>query len=200
MIVIGLTGGIGTGKTAAAEIFADLGVAVIDSDQLAREIINSDSDARAKIIAKFGEDILTSANLIDRDKLRRIIFTNKILKDWLEDLLHPKICQQIRLGLTKVDDPYVIVQIPLLLESKEKLQLDRVLVITCPESLRIERVQKRSKLSVLEIKQIIKAQASQQQLLDIADEVINNDQSLQHLHQQIKNVHEKYLQLATKKS
>lgn len=199
MIVIGLTGGIGSGKTQVAKKFAKLGAPVIISDELAQEAISPGTDGLKKIVEKLGENILTPDKALDREKLRRKIFSNPALKKWLEALVHPEVCEKIRIKLAQIDAPYVIVEIPLLIESQHMLSLDRVLVITCPENLRIKRIQERSQLTVSEIKQIIQNQVSEQQLINIADDIIHNDQDFQYLYQQIESLDKKYLQLAAEK-
>lgn len=195
MLKIGLTGGIGCGKSTVAKYFAKLGVCVLDADAIVHELLMPKTIFAKKIINHFGKEILTSQNEIDRKKLREIIFANKQEKIWLEKLLHPKVFRELKLRAKKSKSPYCILIIPLLLEVKAKKEVDRVLVVECAQKIRIKRVTMRDKVSAASVKAIIKTQVNRQTRLQNADDVIYNDGSLKDLQSQIKKLHQKYLQI-----
>jgi dephospho-CoA kinase len=196
MIKIGLTGGIGTGKSTLASLFADLGVPIIDADVLAHELTVPGSTALQAIVDHFGAAILKSDGTLDRSQLARLVFNNQSERLWLEQLLHPRIQKEMLRQLMKLNTPYCIVVIPLLAETKNIHFLDRVLVIDAPESLQIERVQARNQLSTTQIKAILQSQCSREERAAIADDVIINEGSLDKLKQAVRLLHEKYVRLA----
>jgi dephospho-CoA kinase len=195
MKVIGLTGGIGSGKSTVAELFEKLNVSVIDADVLARLLVNHDQPAYQLILAKFGKQILSSNQQLDRQKLRTIIFSDPLAKEWLEKLLHPLINDEIKKRLRAIKTGYAIVVIPLLFETGPYDYLDRILVVDCPEALQICRVKKRDTSSEQHIKKIILTQVDRQTRLQGADDVIYNDGDLASLETQVKKLHQQYINL-----
>lgn len=195
--VVGLTGGIGSGKSAAAEEFARLGAEVIDTDAIAHELTAPGGAAIGEIQRQFGPQFIDAAGALDRRHMREKVFADPALKKRLELILHPMIRAESkrRMGASKA--PYVIHMVPLLIESPGyRSRVQRVLVVDCPESLQIERVRARSGLSSQEIAAIVNSQVSREKRLAAADDVINNSGSIDALQQQVRQLHQKYLQLA----
>lgn len=188
---IGLTGGIGSGKTTAANFFKALGVPIVDADEIAHALTDENTIGYQKIVAHFGTGILKK-NKIDRKQLRDIIFNNPIEKRWLEDCLHPLIREKMREFINTVKSPYCICVIPLLAESTGIDYIDRILVIDTPMDLQIARAKKRDHVTAADIQKIIDAQASQEKRLAIADDMIINDSDLKSLEKKIQQLHERY--------
>lgn len=196
MLTIGLTGGIGSGKSLAADYFKNLGITIIDSDKIAHQITQKNQPLYKKIIAHFGNSILLSNDEIDRKKLGVLIFNHKNDRLWLEQLLHPAIIAQMKTDITNASGHYCICVIPLLIEAKQKLNfIDRILVIDVPESLQIERTKVRDQLSEREIKNIMASQCSREQRLKAADDVIENTSDLSYLKNSVLDLHHFYLNL-----
>lgn len=196
MLKIGLTGGIGCGKSTVAKYFAKLGACVIDSDNCVHELLKSKTIFYKKIIKHFGLEILKANGEIDHKKLREIIFINKHERIWLEKLLHPQVFRELKLRSKNTKAPYCILVIPLLFEVNATKEVDRVLVVDCPEKLRIQRVVRRDKVSAKSVKAIIKTQVDRKTRLLKADDVIANVNSLNYLKAVIKKLHQKYYQMA----
>ena len=196
MLKIGLTGGIGSGKSTAAEQFLKLGVPVIDADVIAREIVEPGKPAFEAVIAAFGDQVVGEDGQLDRKALRNIVFADPEQKSRLESILHPQIYTEILHQLEQIAYPYCVVVIPLLAESKRNYPLDRILVVDLPEKLQIDRTTARDKESEKHIEQIIQSQASRQQRLSIADDVIENSGTPETLLRNIDSLHQKYLELA----
>lgn len=196
MLKIGLTGGIGSGKSTAAEQFLKLGAPVIDADVIAREIVEPGKPAFEAVIAAFGDQIVGEDGRLDRKALRNIVFADPEQKSRLESILHPQIYTEILHQLEQIAYPYCVVVIPLLAESKRNYPLDRILVVDLPEKLQIDRTTARDKESEKHIEQIIQSQASRQQRLSIADDVIENSGTPETLLRNIDSLHQKYLELA----
>ncbi|MEE9357163.1 MAG: dephospho-CoA kinase, partial [Sedimenticolaceae bacterium] len=148
MLTIGLTGGIGSGKTAVTDIFLDLGVPIVDADQVAREVVEPGQPALEEIITQLGTDLLLTDSQLDRKALRKKIFENPQAREILEQILHPKIRRQMWERLENPTYPYAILSIPLLIETGQNSRVDRVLVVDCPVSLQIERIRKRDRISL----------------------------------------------------
>ena len=193
---IGLTGGIGVGKTTVTDHFAKLGICVIDADEVSRAITAAGQPAVKKIAQTFGGQVLTDDETLDREKLRELVFNDQDKKQQLEQILHPLIRAQMRAQAGHADSDYVIFSIPLLIETGQLNFFDRILVIDAPDEQRIEWIKKRSGLSRQEIKKIVSSQTSRQKRLAVADDIVNNDKDLEHLYQQIGTLHDKYLELA----
>lgn len=198
MLKIGLTGGIGSGKSTAAHYFHELGVPIIDADKISRELTAPHSPLTKQIIDHFGNQILKNEKEIDRKKLRNIIFNNKKEKKWLESLLHPLIIHEMKNQIKKINYPYCILVIPLLVESKKIDFMDRILVIDTPIELQIKRIKQRDQTEEQSIKSIIESQSERQQRLSLADDIVLNDADLNSLNKKIKELHSFYLQLAKK--
>lgn len=199
MLRIALTGGIGSGKSTVANYFSALGAPIIDADEIAHEITKPDQEAFKKIVAHFGEIVVTNDHSLNRSKLQELIFKNPDERQWLEDLLHPIIIIKMQEKLKEIKAPYCIIVIPLLTETSRSIEfLDRVLVVDAPETLQIQRAKARDQLSDQQIKLILKSQSSREQRLAIADDVIVNDKTLPVLRETVFQLHSKYLKLAEK--
>lgn len=195
-LVIGVTGGIGSGKSAATDAFAALGVDVVDADVVSRQVVLPGSDALASISEHFGEQILQADGSLDRKALRARIFSDPQEKQWLESLLHPLIRHQTEARLLQGSSAYVILSSPLLLETDQHKLVDRVLLIDVPEQLQIERTRKRDQTTTAAVQAIMAAQLDRQQRLQRADDVILNDQDLDQLRARVLEAHQRYESLA----
>ena len=196
MLVVGLTGGIGSGKSTAAGFFAKKGVTVIDADRIARELVLVDTPAYQKICAHFGSKILHDNKTIDRKKLGKHIFQRDDERIWLEKLLHPMIREKMNEAITQATSSYCILVIPLLLETEKNPLINRILVIDAPVLLQQKRTQDRDNRLLDEINAIIFTQMDRNSRLKKADDVIQNDGTLQHLEEQVNALHERYMILA----
>jgi dephospho-CoA kinase len=191
---VGLTGGIGCGKSTVAELFAGHGAGIIDTDAISRQLTQSGGDAIEAIRQSFGDDYITADGSLDRAEMRGLIFADAGAKQRLERILHPLILEQARLQLERLQDrPYVIIVVPLLPESPAFRQLARrILVVDCGESTQIERVARRSGMSETEVRAIIAQQTPRDQRLRIADDVILNEAGLDSLAEQVAVLHRNY--------
>lgn len=196
MFVVGLTGGMGSGKSTVADIFAELGAEIIDTDQIAREVVQKNSKALKKITRHFKTDILNEDGTLNRKKLRQIIFSNPEEKLWLEKLLHPLIRSKTLEYIKRSEAPYCVVVIPLLVETKPNPFINRVLVVDCFPEQQLERLRQREKISDAEAKAIFKTQATREERLAASDDVINNQEGLDSLKEQVLKLHQFYLQLS----
>ena len=193
-LCIGLTGGIGCGKSTVAGLFAEHGAGIVDTDAIAHHLTQSGGDAIAAISAAFGKDYITDDGELDRAKMRELIFSDAAAKQRLELILHPMILQQakqqLRLLQTK---PYIIIVVPLLAESPSFRQLvQRVLVVDCDENTQVARVIGRSQMGEPEVRGIIAQQTPRAERLQIADDVIHNDAGMDSLAEQVSVLHERY--------
>lgn len=196
MLVIGLTGGIGSGKSTVAALFARRGAAVIDTDVIARQLVTPGGETLTEIRAAFSDAVLDAEGKLDRAALRRLVFADEAARRRLEAILHPRIRSRVEHALAHVDAPYAVIVIPLLVETGGYRDLlDRILVVDCPEPLQIERVIARSGLSPDEVHAIIAAQASRTARLAAADDVIDNTESAEALQSAIADLHQRYLNL-----
>jgi len=196
--VVGLTGGIGSGKSAAADCFAAHGIAVVDTDALAHALTAAGGAAMPALLAEFGPEVATPDGALDRSRIRRLVFADPDARKRLEAILHPQIRVLSGERCRDAASPYVILAVPLLVESGGyRDRCNRVVVVDCPESLQISRVMARSGLSESEVRAIMAAQASRGERLVVADDVLNNDGDLHHLEAQITGLHRKYLHLAS---
>jgi len=195
--VVGLTGGIGSGKSAAADCFAAHGIAVVDTDALAHALTAAGGVAMPELRAEFGPEVATSDGALDRSRMRRLAFADPGARKRLEAILHPQIRTLSGERCRDAASPYVILAVPLLVESGGyRDRCNRIVVVDCPESLQISRVIARNGLSESEVRAIMAAQASRGERLAVADDVLNNDGDLHHLEAQITGLHRKYLHLA----
>ncbi len=201
MLKIGLTGGIGSGKTMVSDLFKKQNVNIIDTDIIARKLVNDNHEVLKEVSDTFGQDILHLDGTLNRKKLAAIIFNVKESKQQLENILHPKIQNQVLRQLQKPEiqqspHGYVIIVIPLLIEANYENIIDRILVVTADEKERISRVQKRDKRSSSEIYAIINSQANDQNRHKSADDIIDNNNDIRDLDSQVEILHRKYLKLA----
>ena len=195
---IGLTGGIASGKSTVAGLFAALEVPVIDTDQIAREVVEPGQPPLEKLVERFGAGILTPDGHLDRPKLREIVFTDPMARADLEALTHPAIGSAVQARAAVAGGPYQILVIPLLVEKGYQKHLDRVLVVDCPEALQLQRLQARDGTSPVQARAILEAQASRAARLKAADDMIRNESDVAALRQQVQALHHRYLQLAQK--
>lgn len=191
-LIVGLTGGIGSGKSTVAQYFSELGVPVIDADVIAHNLVQKNTPAFAAILKKFGPQVITSTGELDRKTLGKLIFKNTEDRIWMQSLLHPLIEQEITCTLHKLTSSYGIIVIPLLVEYGKYQILDRVLVIDVPENLQIERTLKRDKVDAAYVRSVLAIQATRQQRLAIATDIIINDGDLAYLKQQVLAFHQRY--------
>jgi dephospho-CoA kinase len=197
MLVIGLTGGIGSGKSTVAELFSIYGIAVIDADQITHELSAPGGGAYAEIVRQFGAGILCNDKTIDRALLREIVFTDQDKLKQLEQILHPMVRQRIAFKVSEVCSPYCIVVVPLLIESGMTDQFDRILVVDCDPRLQLLRATDRDDVSEEQIRQIMSQQVDRETRLAAADDVISNDTDIETLKVQVNTLHQRYLELAT---
>ncbi|MGH8224776.1 MAG: dephospho-CoA kinase [Gammaproteobacteria bacterium] len=193
MLTIGLTGGIASGKSAAAHAFAALGVPVIDTDELAREALAPGSKGLARAIETFGREYLDADGSLDRARLRRRVFADPEARKALEAIVHPRVRELLAERLTALHAPYAIVVVPLLVEAGMAKEMDRVLVVDCPEALQVERLMARDGETEASARAMIAAQAPRKLRLAASDDVIENDAGLDHLAAQVRTLHESYL-------
>ncbi|HZF19885.1 MAG TPA: dephospho-CoA kinase [Burkholderiales bacterium] len=194
---VGLTGGIGSGKSAVAALFAGLGVDVVDTDEIAHELTRPGGEAIAPIRSAFGDQAITRGGALDRAAMRKLAFGDARARNRLEAILHPMIRAESSRRLERAAGPYAILVIPLLVESGvDRSRTPRVLVVDCPEASQLERVMRRSGLPEAEVRAILAAQATRAQRLAAADDVIDNGGAPQALEGQVARLHEKYLTLA----
>ena len=196
MWVLGLTGGIGSGKTAASDFFAEQGVTVVDADVVAREVVLPGSPALAEIVEHFGNDVLHADGSLNRASLRQRIFANSSDRDWLNQLLHPAIRERLLQQLQAATSRYVILVAPLLFENGLDAYCQRTLVIDVDEQTQIQRTQQRDQVEAKQVESIMAAQWSRQQRSAAADDVVDNNGSLAQLIAQLKPLHESYLTIA----
>lgn len=198
MIKIGLTGGVGSGKSTVAGYFAAHGVPVIDTDDIAHTLTGPGGSALNAIRTAFGETVMQADGTLDRAVLRRQVFSDADARHRLEAILHPRIRLAVEQQLAALDAPYALIVIPLLVETGAyREMLDRVLVVDCPEDLQIARVMARSGLARDEVNAILAAQAARAERLAVADDVILNTASPQALRPRIAALHQHYLALST---
>ena len=195
--VVGLTGGIGSGKSAAAEIFRACGIEVIDADTLAREVVEPGQPALSDIAAHFGSDLVTAEGYLDRAALRRIVFSNPEQRSWLESLLHPLIAELLQRRLNATKSPYAILESPLLLETEQYKLVERVLVIDVSEETQIDRAARRDGSDEEIIKSIIASQIDRAERIQRADDLVSNEESLEQLRESIEALHSKYMGMVT---
>jgi dephospho-CoA kinase len=192
--VVGLTGGIGSGKSAVADLFAARGVVVIDTDAIAHQLTAPGGAAMPAIGAEFGAAVATPEGALDRAAMRGIVFADASARKRLEAILHPMIRSESERRLASADSPYAILMVPLLVESGDyRKRVDRVAVVDCREQTQIDRVMQRNGLSRPEVERILAAQATRAERLAAADDVIDNDGALAELAPRIERLHAAYL-------
>jgi dephospho-CoA kinase len=195
MLRVGLTGGIGSGKSTVATFFAARGVPIIDTDEIARELVLPGESAYREIIERFGRDILDPTGTIDRAKLRARVFNDAHERQALEAILHPRIRESVKRRLNELKSSYAIVVVPLLIETGFDGLTDRILVVDADDEARIERVVRRSGVTSDQVRQIMATQTTRKERLTRADDVIENNVGLDKLEQQVERLHRRYLTL-----
>jgi dephospho-CoA kinase len=192
---VGLTGGIATGKTAVSNIFATLGVPIIDADVISHQLVARGQPALSEIVQTFGSEMLQSDGHLNRLALRQRVFSDVEERKKLEAILHPKIYAEILNQINQLDSRYCIISVPLLLETKQQHQVDRIAVVDSPVTLQYQRLEQRNGLSPKQIEQILRAQLSREIRLASADDVIDNSTDFNALTLQVHKLHEFYLSL-----
>jgi dephospho-CoA kinase len=191
---VGLTGGIGCGKTKATEIFAELGAGVVDTDVISRELTGAGGAAMPKIASELGAEYVLPDGSLDRARMRALVFDDADAKRRLESILHPLIRDETRRRIKASTSPYVLLVVPLLLETGSYRDLtNRVLVVDCDEARQIERVIARSGLTEDEVRRIMKAQIGRAERVAAADDVLRNDADINQLRSEVSRLHERYL-------
>jgi dephospho-CoA kinase len=195
--IVGLTGGIGSGKSAAARVFESLGASVVDTDAIAHELTAPGGAAIAPIRAAFGAQYITADGALDRARMRELVFADADKKRELEAIQHPLIRERSRLLAEAAGGAYVVLMVPLLIESRDyRLRYQRVLVVDCPEQMQIARAMARSALSADQVRAIMASQATRSARLEAADDVIDNSGDVAYLERQVAALDRRYLQLA----
>jgi len=192
---VGLTGGIATGKTAVSNIFSELGVPIIDADVISHQLVARGQPALSEIVQTFGSEMLQSDGHLNRLALRQRVFSDVEERKKLEAILHPKIYAEILNQINQLDSRYCIISVPLLLETKQQHQVDRIAVVDSPVTLQYQRLEQRNGLSPKQIEQILRAQLSREIRLASADDVIDNSTDFNALTLQVHKLHEFYLSL-----
>ena len=201
MLIIGLKGGIGSGKTTVSDLFSNLGIPIIDTDIIAHELLNNSALVKNEIIDIFSKNVINPDGFIDRNKLASIVFNDGDKKKRLEKVLHPKIRAEVdtkiqSYQLKQSQPQYLVVVIPLLLETGFIDYLDRVLVVIASEAIRSKRVQQRDNRKIEDIQLIIESQVSDKKRIDNADDIIENNSDINELRLQVQGLHDKYTSLA----
>lgn len=196
MLIIGLTGGIGSGKSTVTQLFADFSIPIIDADVIAHQITQPNQPALKLIAENISNETINNDGSLNRDKLRALIFSQPHQKQQLENLLHPLVYAEIAAQIAELNTAYCIVSVPLLIETQKTQMVDRVLVIDCSEQQQIQRVMQRSQLTKAQVHAIMTTQASRAQRQAVADDIIDNSNSFIHLAEQVKKLHNSYLLLS----
>ena len=195
--VVGLTGGIGSGKSAAAQVFQELGASVVDADAIAHVLTAPAGTAIAPIRSAFGAEYITAEGALDRARMRELVFRDEVKKRLLESILHPLVRKGSDEMIAAARGAYVILMVPLLIESRAyRERCQRVLVIDCPEALQIERVVARSGISAAQVRAIMATQTTRSERLAAADDIIDNSGDQAALRRQVEALHLRYLQFA----
>jgi dephospho-CoA kinase len=198
--LIGLTGGIASGKSTIADYFAELGIPVIDTDVIAREVVAPGSDALGEIRQKFGAEVIAEDGSLNRLAMRKLVFSDESRRLELESILHPRIRDEAFRQAAESAGPYVVIVVPLLFESPMKNSMDRILVVDCSVETQLQRLLARDSESEDQARRIIATQASREERLSIADDVVSNDGDIADSRQAVERLHEAYLQLAVTRS
>lgn len=197
MFIVGLTGGIGSGKSTVSRLFHQLGINVVDADVASRAIMEPGQPALQAVVQRFGTHTLLPDGALDRAQLRAIVFADEQHRRWLEQLTHPLIGQWIRQQLALSPPPYAILETPLLFETSQKEYVHRKVVVDVPEEVQVARTMKRDQNSEQQVRAIISAQMPRQDRLALADDIIHNTVSLEALHQRVLELHRQYVILAS---
>jgi dephospho-CoA kinase len=193
---IGLTGGIASGKSTVADMFAELGVAIIDTDIIAREVVQPGEPALNEIRELFGASVIEADGGLDRSAMRKLVFSNDQARRDLESILHPRIGASTRQQSDAADGPYQIIAVPLLVGSPLRQFVDRVLVVDCHQDIQIQRLMARDSESIEQARRILAAQSSREERLNIADDVVRSDESIEKTRQRVIDLDQQYRRLA----
>ena len=197
MLVIGLTGGIGSGKSSVARIFSALGATVIDTDEIAHRLTEKGTQALTAILEQFGSGYQLPDGNLDRAQLRKLVFSNQAAKEKLEALLHPLIKQQVVSEMAEAQGPYLVLVIPLFFETGAYRDLvDRILVVDCDEDQQVSRTMSRSKLSAADVRSIMNQQSFRAERIRQADDILANQNTHENLEKLTRELHQHYLTLA----
>lgn len=200
MLVIGVTGGIGSGKSAVTDRFAGHGIVVVDADLAARVVVEAGKPALSAIAEHFGEHFIQADGQLDRAELRKAVFADEAERKWLEQLTHPLIGEEITAQLEKSESAYTIFVSPLLIETPQHHLADRILLVDVPVEVQIERTMSRDDNDEAQVRAIIASQASREERLAKADDVISNDRDFAWLDSEVARLHQRYLELAAEKN
>jgi dephospho-CoA kinase len=200
LLTVGLTGGIASGKSAVAAMFVELGAALVDTDVIAREVVAPGEPGLAAVVRRFGPALLLQSGELDRAALRSIVFGDSAKRRELESLLHPLIRERTRRKLARIRAPYVLIAVPLLVETSFGELVDRVLVVDCPEPIQLERLMKRDALPRSAALAMLSAQADRATRLRAAHDVIDNSGSREATRAQVEQLHRQYLELADQRA
>jgi len=195
MLIIGLTGGIGSGKSVASDKFKSLGITVVDADVASRTVVEPGKPALKEIEDHFGSGIITTEGKLDRNNLREIIATDPEERKWLESVTHPKIGEQITKEISESTSVYTLFVAPLLLETNSQEMCSRVVVVDVPKDVQIRRTAKRDKVSPNQVEQLVAAQMEREKRLEKADDVLLNSGTIEDLEKQVEELHKKYIQM-----
>ncbi len=193
MQIIGLTGGIASGKSEVSRLFEALDVPVVDTDLISRQLVEPGEPALQEIITLFGSAVLNNDGTLNRKTLGKLIFDSKQQREQLEEILHPHIRDEVTRQLQMIDAPYVIVVIPLLLETRYPIKVDRILVVDTPLEMQRQRLMQRDNISEAYVDKMLDAQTTSHQRLAVADDVISNQGSLKALQAEVERLHQDYL-------
>ena len=196
MLIIGLTGGIGSGKSVASDKFKSLGITIVDADVASRTVVEPGKPALKEIEDHFGSGIITAEGKLDRNNLREIIATDPEERKWLESVTHPKIGEQITKEISESTSVYTLFVAPLLLETNSQEMCSRVVVVDVPKDVQIQRTAKRDKVSSNQVEQMVAAQMKREKRLEKADDVLLNSGTIEDLEKQVEELHKKYIQMA----
>ena len=196
MLIIGLTGGIGSGKSVASDKFKSLGITVVDADVASRTVVEPGKPALKEIEDHFSSGIITAEGKLDRNKLREIIATDPEERKWLESVLHPKIGEQITKEISESTSVYTLFVAPLLLETNSQERCARVVVVDVPKEVQILRTAKRDKVSPNQVEQMVAVQMEREKRLKKADDVLLNSGTIEDLEKQVEELHKKYIKMA----
>jgi len=195
MLIIGLTGGIGSGKSVASDKFKSLGITIVDADVASRTVVEPGKPALKEIEDHFGSGIITAEGKLDRNNLREIIATDPEERKWLESVTHPKIGEQITKEISESTSVYTLFVAPLLLETNSQEMCSRVVVVDVPKDVQIQRTAKRDKVSPNQVEQLVAAQMEREKRLEKADDVLLNSGTIEDLEKQVEELHKKYIKM-----
>ena len=198
--VVGVSGGIGSGKTTVTHLFTRYNIDVIDADLVARQVVQPGTAALQAIIEKLGPQVVEKNGQLNRNQLRTLIFNDPELKHWLNQLLHPAIREQMLVQIQQAKSDYCLLSVPLLVENKLDKMVDRVLIVDVSEDTQLQRTLLRDKTNTQQIRAIMQSQATREQRLEVADDILDNNANPETLPPQIEKLHKKYLQLAKSKN